>query len=148
MHQPSPAIERFFRAFEANASGHDVHAQVSQFADVFMAASPQGTQPVRAADFALALPRKKQFFDNLGCRSTRLISLREQRLDTRYVMASTRWMLTFVQSENQTHDIVADSIYILDTGGDAPFAAEPKIVFYLASQDLVHILKERGLLPA
>ena len=143
MHHVSQAVDLFFRTFQANASGHDVDAQVSQFADVFMAANPQGAQAVRVGDFAMALPRKKQFFDQLGCRSTELISLREQRLDARYVMASTQWKLTFVQPENKTQDVVAESIYILDTGGDAP-----KIVFYLANQDLMQILKDRGLLAA
>ena len=143
MHYASEAIARFFRTFEANASRNSIEAQVSQFADVFMAANPQGAQAVRAADFALALPKKKQFFDQLGCRSTELISLREQHLDARYVMASTQWKLTFVQPENRTQDVVAESIYILDTGGDAP-----KIVFYLACQDLMQVLKDCGLLAA
>ena len=141
MHHASEAIARFFRTFEANASSNNIEAQVSQFADVFMAANPQGAQVVRAADFALALPKKKQFFDQLGCRSTILISLREQRLDARYVMASTQWKLTFNLTENRTEDVVVESAYILDTGGDAP-----QIVFYLANQDLMQMLKDRGLL--
>ena len=79
----------------------------------------------------------------MGCRSTKLISLREQRLDARYIMASTQWKLTFVQPDSRTHDVVAESIYILDTGGDTP-----KIVFYLAKQDLMQVLRDRGLLGA
>ncbi len=75
MQPPSQPIEHFFRTFESNASNDDVDAAVSQFADVFMAANPQGTQAVRAADFALALPKKKQLFDKLGCQSTTLVSL-------------------------------------------------------------------------
>jgi len=148
MHQASEAIERFFRIFETNASGNDVDAQVSQFADVFMAASPQGAQAVRVADFAHALPKKKQLFDRLGCRSTELVSLRENRLDARYVMASTQWKLTFARPESAPQDVVAESVYILDTGGDGADASEPKIVFYLANQDLMQVLKDRGLLPA
>ena len=62
MQQASEAIGCFFRIFEANASSNNVDAQVSQFADVFMAANPQGAQSVRASDFALALPRKKHLF--------------------------------------------------------------------------------------
>lgn len=140
MQQPSQPIERFFRIFESNASSDNADAAVSQFADVFMAASPQGTQAVRAADFALALPKKKQLFDKLGCRSTTLVSLRETRLDARYVLASTQWRMTFVQG--QAHDVVADSVYIVDTSAEAF-----KIVFYLASQDLMQVLKQRGIAP-
>jgi hypothetical protein len=139
--QPStPALDRFFRIFESNSNSNDVDATVSQFADVFMAASPQGAQPVRAADFALALPKRKQYFDSLGCRSTKLVSLREQRLDPRYVLATTQWSMTFARPGLQPQDILAESVFIVDTGRD-----EPKIVFYLANQDLVQILKDRGI---
>jgi len=141
MHQPSEVIERFFRTFESNTNSDNVAATVSLFADVFMAASPQGAQAVRGGDFALALPRKKQLFDSLGCRSTELVTLTETRLDARYTMASTQWKMTFARPGSEPQDVVAESVYIVDTGG-----AEPKIVFYLANQDLMQVLKERGLL--
>jgi hypothetical protein len=143
MVQTSQAMEQFFRIFEANTNTDNVDAAVSQFADVFMAASPQGAQAVRAADFALALPRKKHLFDRLGCRSTELVSLREQHLDARYTLAGTQWKMTFALPGIEPQDILAESVFIIDTGGN-----EPKIVFYLAHQDLMQILKDRGLLTA
>ena len=143
MQQSVDAIEQFFRTFESDASSHDTAAQVSHFAETFMAASPQGTQVVSISDFALALPRKKQFFDKLGCRSTALASLRQTPLDARNVMASTQWCMTFTQDHSEPQDVIAGSVYIVDTGTD-PF----KIVFYLASQDLMQILRERGIAPA
>jgi hypothetical protein len=142
MQQTTDTLERFFRAFESNASSNDIPTQVAQFADVFMAASPQGTQVVRLSDFAVALPRRKQLFDRLGCRSTALVSLEERPLDARYVMASTRWRMTFARNEETAEDVLVDSIYIVDTGGEAF-----KIVFYLANQDLMQILKQRGISP-
>jgi hypothetical protein len=142
MQQTTDTLERFFRAFETNASSNDIPTQVAQFADVFMAASPQGTQVVRLSDFAVALPRRKQLFDRLGCRSTALVSLEERPLDARYVMASTRWRMTFARNEETAEDVLVDSIYIVDTGGEAF-----KIVFYLANQDLMQILKQRGISP-
>lgn len=148
MHQPSEAIERFFRTFETNASGHDVDAQVSQFADVFMAASPHGAQAVRAADFALVLPKKKQLFDSMGCRSSELVSLIEEPLDARYVLARTQWKMSFERPDIPPQDVVVESAYIVDTGGkDAP-PENARIVFYLANQDILQIVKDRGLLPA
>ena len=106
---PSEAMERFFHTFESNTMRDNVDAVVSQFADVFMAANPQGAQAVRAADFALALPKKKQLFDRLGCRSTELVSLTEQRLDTRYVMATTQWKMTFEQPQRPNDQVVVES---------------------------------------
>jgi hypothetical protein len=140
MQPSSPALEGFFRIFESNSNSNDVDATVSQFADVFMAASPQGVQAVRAADFALALPKRKQYFDSLGCRSTKLVSLREQRLDPRYVLATTQWSMTFARPDLPPQDVLAESVFIVDTGRD-----QPKVVFYLANQDLVQILKDRGI---
>ena len=143
MIQASEAMEGFFRTFEANASTDNADAQISQFADVFMAGNPQGAQAVRAGDFALALPKRKQLFDRLGCRSTELVSLSEQRLDARYVMAATRWKMTFVRTGAKPEEIVVDSIFIVDTGSNSP-----KIILYLANQDIMQVLKDRGLLPA
>ena len=148
MQQPSEAIERFFRTFEANASGHDVDAQVSQFADVFMAASPHGVQAVRAADFAMVLPKKKQLFDRMGCRSSELVSLSEERLDARYILARTQWKMSFERLDITPQDVVVESAYILDMGGEDAPAENAKIVFYLANQDLMQIVKDRGLLPS
>ena len=146
MFQASEAIERFFRTFESNTSSDDVDATVSQFADVFMAAGPQGTQAVRAPDFALALPKRKEWFQGLGHKSTQLISLHEKRLDARYVLAGTQWKMTFAPREGRPQEVFLDSVYIVDTGGES--AAATKIVFYLANQDLVQVLKDRGIVNA
>jgi len=143
MDLPSEAMERFFRTFETNTMNDDTNAAVSQFADVFMAASPNGAQAVRATDFALALPKKKQLFDKLGCRSTQLVWLREQRLDARYSLATTQWQMNFEPQDRQPEQVVVESVYIVDTSGDMP-----KIVFYLANQDLMQVLRERGILAA
>ncbi|HEY1987190.1 MAG TPA: hypothetical protein VGG85_17375 [Terracidiphilus sp.] len=126
--------ERFFRAFEANTSSID------KFADVFMAAGPQGTQAVKASEFAVILPRRKQMFDAWGCRSTALASLKETPLDARYVLAATQWRMSFARDNDAAQDVVVDSVFIHDTVAD-------KIVFYLASQDIAQVLKARGIIP-
>jgi len=139
----SEAIVGFFRTFAVNASSHDADAQISQFADVFMAADPQGAQAVRAADFALALPKRKELFNRLGCRSSELVSLSQERLDARYVLANTQWKMTFARAESKTEEVVVESSFMLDTGGNSP-----KIIVYLAHQDIMQVLKDRGFLPA
>ncbi len=57
-------------------------------------------------------------------------------------MASTQWKMTFARSGTEPQDVVVDSVFIVDTGGDAA-----KIVFYLADHDLMQILRERGIVP-
>jgi hypothetical protein len=141
MSQASESIERFFRTFEANASSDDVDTAAAQFSDVFMAAGPHGTQAVRAADFARALPKRKQLFQDLGHQSTQLVSLIEKRLDARYVLATTQWKMTFAGSGTSPKAIVVDSAYIVDAA-----LPQPKIVFYLANQDLMQVLKDAGIM--
>jgi hypothetical protein len=143
MELSTTAIARFFRAFELNSSARNFPALVSQFADVFLAAGPQGVQCVRAADFAIALPKRKQLFDSLGCRSTSLVSLLETQVSERFVMAKTQWKMTFVRDPGHAEDVLAESVFIVDTAGE-----DFKIVFYLAHQDHITLLKERGILPA
>lgn len=98
---------------------------------------------MRASDFALAIPKRKQLFDRLGCRSTSLVSLCETQLSARYTMARTQWCFTFDRGQGGRQQVVADSVYIVDTGADAL-----RIVFYLANQDIFTLLKERGIMPA
>lgn len=141
MDQSTEAIERFFHVFERSSDSGDMPALIPQFADTFMVAGPQGTQCIRAADFALALPKRKQLFDSLGCKSTTLVSLEQSRLDARFVMARTRWRMAFARVEGQSKDVLADSVFIVDSGGDAL-----KIVFYLANQDIMEVLRNHGIL--
>lgn len=135
-------IGRFFKTFQHDSEAGDIPGIVSHFADAFMAANPHGAQCVRAADFALALPKRFQLFKSLGCESTVLVSLEEIPLDNRFVMAQTRWRMTFRRDHREPVEALADSLFIVDTAGE-PF----KIVFYLAHQDHIALLRNSGLLP-
>jgi hypothetical protein len=95
-----------------------MQAAADQFADVFLAAGPEGAKAVRANEFALALPRRKELFDRLGCRSTTLASLVGTELSPRYAMATTEWRMSFARPGMEDKEIVASSIFIVDTGTD------------------------------
>jgi hypothetical protein len=133
-------IETFFRDYERNCNSGSIGPLISQFADVFMVAGPQGAQAVQASAFALALPKRKQLFDDMGCQSTNLISLRETQLDGRYVMAQTQWSMTFESKQNTAEEILVSSTFIVHTGVE-----QLKIVLYLPHQDIMAILRNRGL---
>ena len=143
MIQTETAIGRFFQFFAQQSSRPDAHAQASLFADSFLSANPQGTQCVRASDFAAALPKRKQLFDRLGCRPATLVSLHETPLDARYVLAKTSWRLEFARGESQTKEILVDSTFLVDTG-----EKEFKIVLYLAHQDIMQVMRERGIVES
>ncbi len=105
-----------------------------------MAAGPSGTQCVRSNDFQLALAKRVQLVESLGCQSTRLVSFQETALDARFSMVEARWQMTFVREGQALKEVAVDSMVIVDAG-----AEDMKIVFYLAHRDLMASLREQGI---
>lgn len=145
MEHSTEAIEAFLRAFEHDGNQQQtkpqqIDAEVSRFAETFLVAGPDGPRVIRASDFALALPKRRKMFDEWGLRSTKLDSTVVTKLDERYVMAETKWLMSFGHGEGQLSDVLLGSTYILDTKD------ELNILFYLSHQDIVTVLKERGIL--
>jgi hypothetical protein len=136
MNSSPNAMETFFRNHERNSNSGAI--EVSQFADVFMVAGPQGAQVVQATAFALALPKRKKLFDDMGCQATELVSLRETSLNGSYTMVETRWRMTFASEDQSTEEIQVDSTFIVFTGGE-----EAKIVMYLPHGDALVTLANR-----
>ena len=143
MNHPSNSIERFFEAVERETVAGEMAALAMRFAEPFLAASPSGAKVAERAVFAQGVPQKKQMFDKLGSKGTKLISLETSAIDGRYTLVKTRWQLTFEREGLARQEVFADSTYIVDTGVE-PF----QIILYLTSQDLPTVLKERGILPA
>ncbi len=80
-----------------------------------MAAGPQGAQCVKASDFALALPKRKQLFESFGCHSMQLVSVDAHSLGERYQMAHTRWKMNFAKGDLSTEAMFVDSTFIVET---------------------------------
>jgi hypothetical protein len=136
------AVGRFFQLYAQKSSEDDIPALVSQFTDPFISADPHGTHCVRVEDFAAALPRRKLLFDRLGCKPAVLTSLHETQLDARYVLAKTTWRFEFArENSRESEEILADSTFLVDTGEE-----EFKIVMYMAHQDIMQVLRDRGIL--
>jgi hypothetical protein len=136
------AVGRFFQLYAQKSSEDNIPALVSQFADPFVSADPHGTRCVRVEDFAAALPKRKLLFDRLGCRPAALVSLDETQLDARYVLAKTTWRFEFARADSdEAKQVFTDSTFLVDTGGD-----EFKIVMYMAHQDIMQVLRDRGIL--
>jgi hypothetical protein len=134
------SITAFLRAFERTAHPEDIAALASCYADTFLVAGPDGTMVVKREDFALALPRRKKMFDEMGCRSTKLGSAVVTRLDDRYAMAQTTWLMGFAHGAGEMSEVSVGSTFVLDTKN------ELKIVLYLTHQDIRTVLRERGMI--
>jgi len=140
MDSQNQLLDSFFQTYEQNTAAGDMQAVAAHFADVFLAAGPQGAKAVPASEFALAVSKKKELFDRLGRYSTSLVSLEKTQLSGRYAMVTTEWCLSFARPGMETEQIAAGSVFIVDTGCDPC-----KIVFYLANQDLMEVLQQRGI---
>jgi hypothetical protein len=137
------SIAQFFQGLEEETANGNMGALAERFSESFLAASPSGAKVAQRTVFAETMPSRKQAFEKLGCRSTRLVSLETTVLDARYTLARTRWQLTFARDGQDPQEVFADSTYIVDTG-EEPF----QIILYLTSQDLPKVLAERGIIPA
>lgn len=144
MIQSETAIARFLQLFAQKSSEESIPAQVAHFADPFLSADPHGTHCVRVDDFAAALPKRKALFDRLGCKPAALVSLHETQLDPRYVLAKTTWRFEFAHANSgEAEQVLADSTFLIDTGEE-----DFKIVMYMAHQDIMQVLRDRGILQA
>ena len=144
MIQAETAVARFFQLYAQKTCEDNIPALVSQFTDPFISADPHGTRCVRVDDFAAALPKRKLLFDRLGCKPAVLVSLHETQLDARYVLAKTTWRFDFArENSGKLEQVLADSTFLVDTGEE-----EFKIVMYMAHQDIMQLLRDRGILKS
>ena len=129
---------RFMQTFARNSAEGNGAELVAQFADSFLYAGPAGNKWVRAGDFALALPKRKQVFEQAGHRSTELIDAQEFWLGERYVLVRTRWRFAFELPPSAPYTLDTESSFLVDAGAE-PF----RILVYVAHQDIVEMMRER-----
>jgi hypothetical protein len=138
MKQISRDVEELFREYEGYANGDGGGDEASrQFAEIFMVADSEGGRMVPAAVLTKAVAMKRKMLEGAGSHRTRLVSLEERPLGDWYVLVETEWVMEFEAGE----EVGLRSTFILFRSDDGL-----RIVFYLAHQDLVGVLRERGIL--
>jgi hypothetical protein len=135
------SLDSFFATYQHNIDHGTAVDMLAQFAETFLAAGPDGARAVPVSAFGPALAKRKDLFEQLGCRSTELISLDETPLSPRYALARTCWRMTFTRHSGPEDQITVDSTFLIDT-------ETQQILVYLAHQDIFAILRERGIMPA
>jgi hypothetical protein len=142
MENLSEEVRVFLEKFEANANVGSTEETVEQFADVFMAADPSGARPVPRPVLLMAIPQRRKLLASVGSSVTTLASVKETRLDQRYVLLETEWLVKFERGGGRSEDLTLRSTFVLyrSEGGI-------RIVLYLHHQDLMSVLRERGYLP-
>ena len=141
-------VARFLAVYARETAEDNLQAVVSHFAESFLFAGPSGSQPVRAADFAAALPRRKALFDQLGSQPAELTAIHETPLDSRYVLARTTWRFSFRNHNTPAQEFDTDSTFLIDTGLPGTPKPDFKILLYLPHHDIMQMLRDRGILQA
>lgn len=142
MNQVRPTIKTFFEQYENNSNALDLNRIGSQYADTFMFADPSGTRIIEKEKFLAALPKRQEFFQAAGHKSTRVLSLDETALDDHYVMVRARFVMRFEKASAPPLDAQLDSTFIFYIHDDSP-----KIVFHIEHEELQQALQARGLVP-
>ena len=135
-------IRAFFTEYERLTAAGDGEGLARLYAPVFQMAGPAGVQVVKSGDLAYAVAKRKQLFESIGFRPTRLVSLHETPLDERYELVRTEWQWRLDRG-GSVAELTLPSTFILERTAEGL-----RIVFYLTHQDVMTALRERGLLPA
>lgn len=134
------SAEAFFKSYERAISESDVSAIAAQYADAFMFGGPQGVQSIKKDDFLRVVPRRKEYFASIGLLDSKVTSVDEMSLDSKYLLVKTTWSMTFEKSTGVKEQIKTLATYILERKGDTLM-----IVFQIDHQDLSAKVKELDL---
>ena len=135
-------IEAFFKEYEHAGNTVNTVQLLTQFADSFVVATPQGTKSILASDFVTIVPQRKALLEEMGCQSACLHSLRSTPLGQHYVLVDTTWRFSLSPPANRSEEVDVDSTFLIHTANDAL-----KIVLYLPHQDIMAVLRDRSITP-
>ena len=134
-------LRPFFEEFQARNAAGDIDALARMYAPTILVAGPNGTSAVPSAALAAAIRQRKQRLASLGCPSATLASVSGMPLDRRYALAQTEWLFSLPPNGDP---VTLPSTFIID-GIDTP---DPRIVLYMNHQDLMALLRDRGIAVA
>jgi hypothetical protein len=97
-----------------------------------MAADASGARAVPSAALLKAIPERRKMFERLGTSVTTLTLVEEMRLDDRYVLLKTEWLMKF---EPGGREVRLRSTFVLHRSEDGW-----KVVFYLNHEDLAALV--------
>lgn len=136
-------LRSFFERFQSLSAAFDVERLAPMYAGSVMIAGPRGTQVVSASDLQRAIPARRQLLESAGYQDTALVGFEETALTDRYALVRAQFRWRFQAATGEPVTVTLPSIFIVDRGGDSP-----RIVVYMNEQDVVSVLRERGVLSS
>jgi hypothetical protein len=135
-------LRTFFERFQSLSATSDGDRLATMYAGSVMIAGPKGAQVVNSADLLRAIPKRRQLLESVGHQDTALVGFEETMLTHRYALVRAQFRWHFQAPNGEPTTVTLPSTFIVDRAGDSP-----SIVLYMNEQDVVSVLRERGLLP-
>jgi hypothetical protein len=135
-------LRAFFERFQSLSAASDAERLAAMYAGNVMIAGPKGAQVVSSADLQRVIPKRRQLLESVGCQHTALVGFEETTLTDRYSLVRAQFRWDFRAANHEPATVTLPSTFIVDRGGDSPC-----IVLYMNDQDVVSVLRERGVLP-
>jgi hypothetical protein len=136
-------LRPFFERLQSLGAASDVERLATIYAESVMIAGPKGAQVVSSTDLQRAVPKRRQLLESVGYQDTALVGFEETALTDRYALVRAQFRWHFHAPSGEPATVTLPSTFIVDRGGDSPC-----IVLYMNEQDVVSVLRERGVLPA
>jgi hypothetical protein len=133
-------LRAFFERFQSLTAAADADLAAMYAASV-MVAGPNGPQVVSSTDLQRAIPKRRQLLESAGYQDTALVEFEETALTNRYALVRAKFRWRFQPPGGQPDTVTLPSTFIVDRGADSP-----RIVVYMNEQDVVSVLRERGVL--
>jgi len=135
-------LRSFFERFQSLSAASDIAGLTEMYAAQVTIAGPNGAMVVSSADLQRAIPKRKQLMESVGYQDTALVGFEETALTARYSLVRAQFQWRFRDANDQSETVTLPSTFIVDGG-----AGSPRIVLYMNEQDVVSVLRERGVLP-
>src|SRR5262245_41496377 len=89
-----------------------------------------------------AIVQRRAFFQQIGFKRARILSVEETPLDDRYTMAKVHWHMTFEKQTGHALDFKFFLTYFLFDAGSGP-----RVAFWISHEDERKTMQDAGLIP-
>jgi hypothetical protein len=137
-------IQEFFARYEEGANTFDPELMSSLYMAEFMAGDPNGVSCGRNDESLKAsFVKRKAFFEQIGFKRAKVLSVDATPLDDKYTMAKTHWQMTFEKEPGDALDFKFFITYFIFDSGSGPKAA-----FWISHEDEQKVMRDAGLIPS
>jgi len=133
----STAVQQFFDEYEKGVNEQGAEFIMKFYGGSIMISTLRGAYSFTNDDFARMLPKRKEFFDTTGLKSSSIVSMCELDQSENFPIVKVIWKFHFEKMPSKPIDLQAETTYVLQKYSDGL-----KIICQIDHQDLVEEIKK------